>query len=90
MTMQRKNASQDRPRSNENANEGEGSVTAARRYDEGVKASVERGTQEGAEKARKAVEGKEGEELRHAESVARRGNPTNAPKAKRVRRPAAR
>lgn len=55
-------------------NEGEGSRTAARRYDQAVEKTVKSGTV--AEKARaaaRALEGPEGSELRRAEALAKRG-----------------
>jgi hypothetical protein len=56
--------------------QGEGNYDATRRYDEGVKKSVEKGnTEELAEKAKKALEGPEGDELREAEEEGKRGEP---------------
>lgn len=56
--------------------QGEGDYEATRRYDEGVKKSVEKGdTAELAEKAKKALEGPEGEELRKAEEKGKSGEP---------------
>jgi hypothetical protein len=57
-------------------NEGEGSRSAAHRYNEGVRKTVEGGkVAEKADAARKATEGPEGEELRRAEKQAKeRGN----------------
>jgi hypothetical protein len=50
------------------ANEGEGSRTAARRYDEGVAETIASGkVDEAARKAEEALEGPEGEALREAE-----------------------
>jgi len=47
---------------------GEGNYDATRRYNEGLAKSVEKGDAEAlAEKAKKALEGPEGEELRDAE-----------------------
>ena len=49
-------------------NEGEGSKSAARRYNEGVREFVKSGkVDEAAEKAEKAIEGPEGDELKKAE-----------------------
>jgi hypothetical protein len=54
--------------------EGEGSYTASRRYNEGVKKHVETEDTEGlAEAAREALEGEEGDELRDAEQRGKRG-----------------
>jgi hypothetical protein len=53
-------------------NEGEGSRTAARRYNQGVEETVRSGhVDEKAEEAKKALEGPEGEELREAEQAAK-------------------
>lgn len=49
-------------------NEGEGSRTAARRYNKGVEKTVKSGkVADGARKAREAVDGPEAEELKRAE-----------------------
>jgi hypothetical protein len=55
--------------------EGEGSYSAARRYDEGVQRSVEKGDAEklGKEAAR-ALDSSEGKELRKAEKAAKHGH----------------
>jgi hypothetical protein len=54
-------------------NEGEGSRSAARRYNEGVEEYVKSGrVEEAAEKAEDAVDGPEGEELRRAEEEGKR------------------
>jgi hypothetical protein len=54
--------------------EGEGSYTASRRYNEGVKKHVEtQDVEELAEAAREALEGEEGEELRDAERRGKSG-----------------
>jgi hypothetical protein len=56
--------------------EGEGSYTAARRYNEGVKRSVDSGkTEELAQKAKEALAGPEGPELKRAERIGKKGNP---------------
>ena len=56
--------------------QGEGNYDATRRYDEGVKQSIDKGkTEELADKAKKALEGPEGEELRKAEEMAKKGEP---------------
>lgn len=56
--------------------QGEGNYDASRRYDEGVKQSVEKGTAaELAEKAKKALEGPEGDELRKADEKGKAGEP---------------
>ena len=54
--------------------EGEGSYTASRRYNEGLKKHIEtENVEELAEAAREALEGVEGEELREAEQRGKRG-----------------
>jgi hypothetical protein len=59
-----------------NANEGEGSRTAARRYNEGVAATVRGGKVETkAREAARAVAGPEGRALRRAEEVGKKGVP---------------
>ena len=56
--------------------QGEGNYDATRRYDEGVKKSVEKGNAaELADKAKKALEGPEGDELRKAEEIGKKGEP---------------
>lgn len=56
--------------------QGEGNYDATRRYDDGVKKSVEKGnTEELAEKAKKALEGPEGDELRKADEIGKAGEP---------------
>jgi hypothetical protein len=56
--------------------QGEGNYDASRRYDQGVKQSVEKGdAAELAEKAKKALEGPEGDELRKAEEKGKAGEP---------------
>lgn len=61
--------------------QGEGNYDATRRYNEGVEKSVQKGdSDELAEKAKKALEGKEGDELRKAEEQGKSGEPTNVPK----------
>jgi hypothetical protein len=61
--------------------QGEGNYDATRRYDEGVKQSVEKGnTEELAEKAKKALEGPEGDELRKADEKGKAGEPGTADK----------
>ena len=53
---------------NADANEGEGSRTAARRYNEGVARTMKEGhVEELAKKAKDALDGPEGDELRRAE-----------------------
>ncbi|CAN5717586.1 hypothetical protein BH09MYX1_BH09MYX1_00160 [soil metagenome] len=53
--------------------EGEGSYTATHNYNDGVKKSVEAGkTEELAEKAKKALDGKEGASLKEAEQEAKK------------------
>ena len=55
--------------------EGEGSYSAARRYDAGVARSVEKGDAEKlGEEAAKALDGAEGKELRKAEQAAKHGH----------------
>jgi hypothetical protein len=55
-------------------NEGEGSRTAARRYDQGAEETAKHPDQvkKAAEAAKKALEGPEGEELRKAEAQAKK------------------
>jgi hypothetical protein len=61
----------------ESENEGEGSRTAAREYNEGLQQAIASGDLDGdAEEARRALEGPEGEELRRAEQAGKRGKPT--------------
>jgi len=53
---------------------GEGNPDAARRYDEGVEKTIREGkVDELAEKAKKALEGPEGDELRRAEERGKKG-----------------
>lgn len=55
------------------ANEGEGSRTAARRYNEATEKYVKSGkVDEAAHEAEEAVEGEEGEELKEAEEEGKR------------------
>jgi hypothetical protein len=57
-----------------NGVQGEGNYDATRRYNEGLSKSVEKGdSDELAEKAKKALEGPEGEELREAEEIGKQG-----------------
>ena len=61
--------------------QGEGNYDATHRYNEGVKQSVLKGnTDELAEKAKKALDGKEGEELRNAEEQGKQGANKNGSK----------
>jgi len=54
--------------------QGEGNYDATHNYNEGVKKSVEKGNaEELAEKAKKALEGPEGDALRKAEELAKQG-----------------
>jgi hypothetical protein len=54
----------------DNRNEGEGSRTAARQYNEGVQSHIRKGNvDKEAHDAAKAVEGSEGEDLRQAEET---------------------
>jgi hypothetical protein len=58
------------------ANEGEGSRSAARRYNEATEAYVKSGrSEQAAQEAEAAVDGPEGEALRAAEEVGRKGEP---------------
>ena len=58
--------------------QGEGSYDATHHYNKGVEESVKQGTaEELAEKAKKALEGPEGEALRQAEEIGKRGEPTS-------------
>lgn len=53
---------------------GEGNYDATRRYREGLEKSVREGkTEELGEKAKKALEGAEGDELREAEEIGKKG-----------------
>lgn len=55
------------------ANQGEGDYRSARSYDEHVRRTVEGGqVDKKAHEAEKAVEGKEGDELRRAEEIGKR------------------
>ncbi len=64
--------------------EGEGSYSATRAYNEGVKRTVESGKVEGAARdAAKAVQGKEAEELRQAEAEGKRHSHGEDPQLKR-------
>jgi hypothetical protein len=66
------------------ANEGEGSRTAARRYNEGVAKTVQGGhVNEGAQKAARALDGAEGPELKRAEEKAKHAADNPAPEKKR-------
>jgi hypothetical protein len=57
-------------------NEGEGNRTAARRYDEATRRYIAEGHgPSAAEEAERALDGKEGEELREAERIGRAGTP---------------
>ena len=54
--------------------QGEGNYDAAHHYNEGLKKSVEQGNADDlAEKAKKALEGPEGADLRKAEELGKRG-----------------
>ena len=69
-------------------NEGEGSRTAARRYDRGVEKTVRSGVVPAkARQAARALEGPEGRELRRAEALAKRGKTASASPSKVSRRP---
>jgi hypothetical protein len=60
-----------------NANEGEGNRTAARRYNEGLRATVRAGkVGPKAREAARALDGPEGRALRRAEDEAKKGAPT--------------
>ena len=61
------------------APEGEGSYTAGRNYDEAVQHhAAEADVDAEAEAAREAVDGPEGDDLRRAEKVGKRGEPSHA------------
>ncbi len=65
-----------KPGFGQNANEGEGSRTAARRYNEGVERTVREGrVEKAAHEAERAIESDEGEELREAEEEAKATKP---------------
>ena len=72
----------DEPKKNaENQIEGEGSYTATRRYNEGVEQSVRAGKSDTlAEEAKRALEGKDGADLKQAEKIGKSGNPQSAQK----------
>jgi hypothetical protein len=60
--------------------EGEGSYTATHRYNEKLKRQIDNvDVEELAEQARKALEGKEGDDLRDAERRAKQGPPARKP-----------
>ena len=62
---------------------GEGNYSATRRDNEGLKTSVEKGdAEELAEKAKKALEGAEGDELRKAEELGKQGGEKKRPAPK--------
>lgn len=61
--------------------QGEGNYDATHHYNEGLEKSVQKGNaEELGEKAKKALEGPEGEELRKAEELGKRGEPDQAKK----------
>ena len=65
------------PENDQSKVEGEGSYTATHNYDAGVERSVAEGrTEELAQKAAKALDGPEGDELRKAEQAAKQGQST--------------
>jgi hypothetical protein len=72
-TPNKANPNQGRPEPRtEQMNEGEGSRTAARRYNKGVESTVKSGKVEaGARKAREALDGPEAEDLKRAEEEAK-------------------
>jgi hypothetical protein len=60
-------------------NEGEGNKTADREYREDTRDYIDKGkVDKAAEKAKDAVEGKEGKRLREAERIGRTGDPNKA------------
>lgn len=66
----------------QNANEGEGSRTAAHRYEAGVKRSIQSGhIAESASKAARALAGPEGAQLRRAETIAKDHKSPAGPRA---------
>jgi hypothetical protein len=66
-------AESDQKRATPEANEGEGNKTAARRYNEAVRATVHAGkVEQNARAAARALNGSEGAELRRAEAEAKR------------------
>ncbi len=77
-----KKAAREPPADPELQNEGEGSRSAARRYDQGAaaKAKDPDEVKKAAEAARKALEGKEGDELREAEARAKSGAAPHHPR----------
>lgn len=61
--------------------QGEGNYDATHHYNEGLEKSVEKGNaEELAEKAKKALEGPEGDELRKAEEQAKHGSSSSSDK----------
>jgi len=64
-------------------NEGEGSRTAARRYEQGVRQTVESGhVDEAAREAMRALDGTEGADLRKAEALGKQRKAGNGRAAK--------
>lgn len=80
--MEQKKNNPAQTNTNPQANEGEGSKSADRHYREGVQKTVEGGNVEKlGQKAKEALEGPEGAELRRAEEEAKkRGNAVPAAK----------
>ena len=63
------------PKNDQTKNEGEGNRSADRRYREGVRSHVESGASEpAAEEAERALDSKEGDELRDAAEEGRAGH----------------
>ncbi len=62
--------------------EGEGSYSATRNYNAGLRRALAKQDTEGlAEKARRALEGPEGPSLKRAESIGKRGRPVTRRRA---------
>lgn len=65
----------EQPEQNDGDRSGEGNYDASRRYREGLEKSVKKGdAEELGEKAKKALEGEEGADLRQAEERGKRGD----------------
>jgi hypothetical protein len=66
------------------ANQGEGDYRSARNYDEHVRRTAESGqVEKKAREAEKAIEGKEGDELRRAEELGKRHSHGEDPQLKK-------
>lgn len=80
MKKQESNVNQDNQNDTSKV-EGEGSYTATHRYNEGLERSVQAGKSERlADEAKRALEGKNGDELERAEKIGKSGNPPSTAK----------